>query len=151
VSGGGQGIQHASETTLHATCVAVDGRGLLIRGASGSGKSALALWLIGLGAGLVADDRVILKRDNDALKASAPGAISAMIEARGLGLLNAQPCGPVPLAYVVDLDRTEAARMPPLRSTELLGLSLPLLFGVDAPHFPAALMQMMKEGRRPGT
>ena len=47
---------------LHATCVAVDGRGLLILGPSGSGKSALALQLIALGAQLVADDRTRVSR-----------------------------------------------------------------------------------------
>jgi len=45
-------------TTIHASCVAVDGKGLLITGASGSGKSALALQLMAFGAHLIADDRV---------------------------------------------------------------------------------------------
>ena len=43
---------------IHATCIEVDGVGVLIRGASGSGKSDLALRLIDAGATLVADDRV---------------------------------------------------------------------------------------------
>src|ERR1051326_6191249 len=40
---------------VHASCVAVDGIGVLIRGPSGSGKSDLALRLIAGGADLVCD------------------------------------------------------------------------------------------------
>ena len=43
---------------LHATCVALEGRAVLLRGPSGSGKSDLALRLIDAGALLVADDLV---------------------------------------------------------------------------------------------
>ena len=42
---------------IHASCVAVRGEGVLILGASGQGKSDLALRLIDRGATLVADDR----------------------------------------------------------------------------------------------
>ena len=40
---------------LHASCVAVAGRAVLITGPSGSGKSSLALTLLAHGAALVAD------------------------------------------------------------------------------------------------
>lgn len=134
---------------LHASCVALKGQGLLILGASGRGKSSLALSLMALGAELVADDRVVLTRAGQSVIASAPENISGLIEARGIGLLKAATCGPVPLAFVVDLNQTEAERMPPIRQTVLLGVSLSLLFKVDAPHFASALIQMMKEGRQP--
>ena len=49
---------------LHASCVALAGRGLLIRGAPGSGKSTLALTLMGLGADLVGDDRIDLRLED---------------------------------------------------------------------------------------
>ena len=44
--------------TVHATAVLVGADGVLIRGDSGAGKSALALALIERGARLIADDRV---------------------------------------------------------------------------------------------
>ena len=44
----------------HGTCVAIKSRGLLIIGRSGSGKSAVALALLGLGCDLVCDDCVCL-------------------------------------------------------------------------------------------
>ena len=61
---------------LHASTVAFRGRGVVILGASGSGKSALALELMALGAGLVADDRTLVEVQDGALVASCPPAIS---------------------------------------------------------------------------
>src|SRR3546814_10156556 len=55
------GRQHApAMQTVHATTVALDGTGVLLRGPAGSGKSDLALRLIDQGARLVADDRTAL-------------------------------------------------------------------------------------------
>ncbi len=50
--------------TVHATCVAILGRGVLLLGESGSGKSSLALRLIDRGAMLVGDDRICLHADD---------------------------------------------------------------------------------------
>jgi HPr kinase/phosphorylase len=137
------------ETIAHASCVAINGRGLLIFGASGSGKSALALELMALGAELVSDDRVILARVSDDLEASAPPPIAGLIEARGIGLLNARPHGPVNVVCVVDLDRTETDRLPVRRKISLLGRYVTLLLKVETRHFPSALMQLCKQGRQP--
>ena len=57
---------------VHATCVALDGAGVLLRGPSGSGKSDLALRLIDGGARLVADDQVALSAEAGRLVARAP-------------------------------------------------------------------------------
>ena len=46
---------------VHASAVSLGGRGVLILGRSGAGKSGLALRLIALGAQLVSDDRVVLE------------------------------------------------------------------------------------------
>src|SRR5680860_706999 len=48
---------------LHATSIAINGCGVLIRGAPGSGKSSLALQLMALGGVLIADDRTHVSRD----------------------------------------------------------------------------------------
>lgn len=133
---------------VHASCVAWDGRGLLIRGASGCGKSALALQMMALGAELVADDRTCLRADGGQVLAACPPAIRGLIEARGIGLLRADPApAPVPLAAVLDLDRTEPDRLPPPRQATLLGCDLPLFGDPGHAHLAAAMLQFLKAGR----
>jgi len=138
----------AVSETLHASCVALSGRALLIAGASGSGKSGLALNLMALGAGLVSDDRTILTRHGDRLIASAPATIEGLIEARGLGLVRAEPAGPTPVFALLDLDTPEVHRLPPARNTSRLGCEITLLLRSEIPHFAASLMQFLRTGQR---
>lgn len=136
--------------TLHATTVDYGGKGVLIAGASGAGKSALALDLMALGATLVADDRTIVTCTDENYIASAPKAIEGMIEARGVGLLLAERTERSALVLAIDLDRTETERLPPPRRFERGFVSLTCLNKVDAPYFPAAILQYLKVGRREG-
>lgn len=132
---------------IHASCVAFARQGVLILGASGSGKSALALQLLALGADLVADDRVALHAGDGVLLSCAPPGLPAMIEARGVGLLRAPLLAQARLALVVDLDRQEDARLPPLRNITLLDVTLPLVHGARSGHFAAAIRQHVLCGR----
>ena len=50
---------------MHATCVDVNGSGVLIVGHSGSGKSSLAINLLALGSKLVADDQCEIVKNNN--------------------------------------------------------------------------------------
>ena len=86
------------------TCVDIGGRGLLISGKSGSGKSSLALALIDRGAVLVGDDGVLLSQDQGRLVAAPHPNISGKLEVRNLGLLDfaVSPAVPVALAVVLD-------------------------------------------------
>lgn len=136
--------------TLHATTVAVQARALMILGPSGAGKSALALQLLAMGAQLVADDQTRLSVFQDQIWAEAPPGLPPLIEARGLGLLNAGPLVRAPLALVVDLGQMETQRLPPLRHfplpSPLSGPPLPLVFRSDQPHFPSGLFLALKHG-----
>lgn len=134
-------------TTIHASAVAVEGRGLLILGPSGAGKSSLALALMAQGALLVADDRVLLDARDGQLIAACPPPLAGRIEARGVGILSAAAAGPVPVAQVVDLGRAETMRLPPRRSITLLGIVLPLVLGPMGPHLAPALRQLLLGGR----
>ena len=95
--------------TIHANALVVDETGLLIRGASRSGKSSLTLALIeearaqGRTALLVADDRVGLGIENGALIASPHPAIAGQIERRGTGILTLPHAARARLTHVIDL------------------------------------------------
>lgn len=139
--------RHAPQETLHASCVAIAGHGVLILGASGSGKSALALQLMAFGAELVCDDGTLLLPGEDGLYAQCPAQISGMIEARGIGLLKAQSCPRVRVALVVDLDETEICRLPELRRVEIRGYMLTCVRKIEGAHFAASVFQLAKGGR----
>lgn len=131
---------------LHANCVALDGRGVLIIGRAGAGKSTLALQLMAYGAMLVADDRTIVRLREGDLWAESPPEIWGMIEARGLGVLRADAGQSVKLCYVVDLDQHETDRLPQPRDFTLCGVTLPLIFGQGHSHFSCLLMQLLRGG-----
>ncbi|WP_323780329.1 serine kinase [Thalassovita sp.] len=133
---------------LHATTVVLNGRAAVITGRAGAGKSGLALQLMALGAGLVADDRTCLWREDDVIWADAPGAIRGRIEARYVGILSVEPQGPAEAVLWIDLDRTETERLPQEKSLTVLGLARPLLHNVQAQHFPAAILHYLKAVKR---
>ncbi|WP_283176095.1 serine kinase [Gemmobacter sp. 24YEA27] len=134
---------------LHASSVAIGGRGVLILGPSGAGKSALALKLMAYGAALVADDQTALTMSGGGVEVSCPSqAISGLIEARGIGILRVTPSGPVPLALVVDLGRAETERLPPRRHISILGYELPLVLRAQNDHLAEGLLALMTGWRQ---
>lgn len=143
-------LQAATDgAAVHASCVALGGQGALIFGPAGSGKSTLALELMAMGAALVSDDRTILRaRPEGPPLASAPAPLSGLIEARGVGLLCADPAPPSSLAVLIDMGSTEKQRLPPLRRMLVLGAELPVLHKAEMPGFAAAVLQYLKGGRQ---
>ncbi len=95
-----------SSETVHASCVSIGGRGVLIGGRSGSGKSDLALRLIDRGARLVSDDYTLVRRSGGELLGSAPETIAGKMEVRGIGILELQAEANVPIALFIDLDQS---------------------------------------------
>ena len=100
-----------TEANIHASCIAIGARGVLLLGPSGAGKSDLALRLIDEGARLVADDRTILFVKNGVLHARAPASIKGLLEIRGVGIVEQPVRGSVKIALAVRLGR-EGARLP---------------------------------------
>ncbi len=79
----------ADTVSAHGVFMDVFGTGVLITGASGVGKSELALELVSRGHGLVADDVVELARiAPTTIEGRCPGILRDYLEVRGLGLLN---------------------------------------------------------------
>ncbi|MGB0631537.1 MAG: HPr kinase/phosphorylase [Alphaproteobacteria bacterium] len=97
-----------SPDTIHASCVAFGEIGLLLRGASGAGKSDLALRLIDCGAMLVADDRVALTEKAGRVLAMPPPALAGRLEVRGVGIFSLPHLDGVPVRLICDLENPAA-------------------------------------------
>jgi HPr kinase/phosphorylase len=118
--------------TIHATAVVIGEAGVLIRGVSGAGKSALAVALIGeavargLFSRLVGDDRVSLAVAGERLSARPHPAIRGLLETRGIGIVTVDSEPAAVLRLVVDLGEP-ADRMPDLadQSVTIEGVKLP--------------------------
>jgi len=141
-----------AQAQIHASALVIGEKGVLIRGASGAGKSALALAMIeaarsaGLFASLIGDDRVLLSRAGLHVVARPHPAIAGLIEKRGQGLASVKHEPGALLSCVIDLIAQGApgADVPPrmpdaqdliaiIESVELPRLMLPAgLASVDA-------------------
>jgi serine kinase of HPr protein (carbohydrate metabolism regulator) len=114
-----------SSETLHASCVSIDGRAVLIEGLSGSGKSDLALRLIDRGATLVSDDYTIVRRVEGKLLASAPPNITGLFEVRGVGLLPMPFDIDTPVALIASIAEN-IDRLPEATTTRIVaGIAIP--------------------------
>lgn len=119
-----------STVTIHAGCVALGGRGVLIAGRSGAGKSDLALRLIDRGAVLVSDDYSALRPEGGQLLAAPPETIAGKIEVRGVGIMTMPFLRDVPIALLIDLD-LDAERLPEPARHVVAGVELPVI-GLNA-------------------
>jgi serine kinase of HPr protein (carbohydrate metabolism regulator) len=120
-----------SSENLHASCVAKEGRAILISGPSGSGKSDLALRLLDRGFTLVSDDRTIVRKEGGKLLAFSPDSIKGKLEVRGIGIVDMDNVTDVPVALFVEL-RSDIQRLPDdSRSRLILAIDVPLV-SVDA-------------------
>ncbi len=123
------------ESSLHGTLVRVHDRGVLIRGAPGSGKSRLALELIHHGHALVADDLVLARVIDNHLSGRAAGPQQGVLALRGVGMLDvaevygAECTHPAPqfVDWLVELGAAPPQPLPEHDFTEVLGCRLPRL------------------------
>ena len=129
----------AATDTLHGVMMNIYGRGVMIIGKSGIGKSELALDLINRGHMLVADDCIEVTRVHTSIICQAPKMLKRMLEIRGLGIVDVtrmfganaflNRCN---LDFVINLvkqdDTIEQDRLNPInRTKDVLGLEKPML------------------------
>ncbi|MDP4593783.1 MAG: HPr kinase/phosphatase C-terminal domain-containing protein [Beijerinckiaceae bacterium] len=102
-------VQRETAHNIHASAVVLGEAGVLIRGAPGAGKSALASQLIcdapakGLFSQLVGDDRIILKAAGGRLIARPHPSLSGLIEQRWEAIVRVPHQPSAVLHCVVDL------------------------------------------------
>lgn len=81
--------KYAPRISLHGTCLDVKGIGVLIRGASGVGKSECALALVDHGHSLVADDMTqCIKIGKDRVIGKSTDLNRGYMECRGIGIID---------------------------------------------------------------
>jgi serine kinase of HPr protein (carbohydrate metabolism regulator) len=104
-------------------------RGALIEGASGAGKSDLALRALEIGFRLVSDDRTLVWACEGRLYGACPPRIAGLIEARGLGMLReiARPLAQIRLLVICQGPDEPIERLPDSEHRAFEGISLPVL------------------------
>ncbi|MEM7749823.1 MAG: HPr kinase/phosphatase C-terminal domain-containing protein [Pseudomonadota bacterium] len=146
---------HRSEI-IHATALSIGGNGVLICGASGSGKSDLALRCLSVSAGklltapfeLVSDDRTDMWLEDGAVMMTAPSTIAGKLEVRGVGIIDVPYAKTARLCMVVQLTDREVERYPELSPAyqDILGKRFDLLcmrpFEASAPMKLAMALQV---------
>ena len=78
----------AQTESLHGEMLNIYGKGVLITGESGMGKSELALDLIKRGHVLIADDVVEYAKIHNNIMCTAPDNLKQLLEVRGIGILD---------------------------------------------------------------
>lgn len=120
---------------IYGTCISLRADAAILKGASGSGKSDLALRFIfgtpaELGPALVADDQIHVVAKDGQLIASAPATIAGRIEVRGIGIVSVPHREQARVRLIVQLvDYDDVPRLPPspLPSETVCGIALPVL------------------------
>lgn len=124
---------------LYGVMMNIYGRGIMITGKSGIGKSELALDLINRGHMLVADDRIDVTRVHTSIMCTAPKLLKRMLEIRGLGIVDVTRMfgansylNKCQLDFVIKLvkfdERIETDRLNPINEARnILGLDVPML------------------------
>ena len=115
-----------SALPYQASGVAIGGRGVLIEGPPGSGKSSLALALIDRGAALIGDDGVLLELRGERLWALPPPNIAGLLEVRNVGLIEL-PAVAAPIALVARLHPDAPRHLETAERIALAGADVPLV------------------------
>lgn len=145
----------APQSSLHGTLLNVYGKGVLIMGSSGMGKSELALELIKKGHVLIADDRVVTTKIHNQIVGKAPEILEGVLEVRGIGIINVmQMFGASAILDQIEIDVViylepwddkktyDRIGDENLQFKEILGIDIPqLIFPVKVGRNMAALVE----------
>jgi HPr kinase/phosphorylase len=135
-------------TTTHASAVLIGPKAVLIRGASGAGKSSLAWRLIEAEwqgvlrfARVIGDDRVELEARHGRLLVRPAQGLAGLLEIRGLGIrrLDYEPIAVVGLVLDLCPPGTERLPSPEAMQASIEGILLPRL-AVASPETAVSIL-----------
>ena len=124
---------------IYGVMMNIYGKGIMITGKSGIGKSELALDLINRGHMLVADDRIDVTRVHNSINCTAPNLLKRMLGIRGIGIVDVTRMfgansylNKCTLDFVIKLvnynETMDSDRLNPINDTiDILGLQIPML------------------------
>ena len=106
---------------IHASSVDINGKGVVILGKSGAGKSNLAIKLISMGAKLISDDQTHFRLKENKIIISKPETTPNFIEARGIGLIEVPFVVSAKLFCFVKITNLELKRLPNAKKKHCFG------------------------------
>lgn len=122
------------EQNIHACLLQLRGKGILIQGKSGSGKTSLLMGLLETFKGsneaafLVSDDQVLVTVKNNCLFGRAPETIAGKVEIFGFGIIQTSHIDECKIHMSVHLvDDEEIVRMPENRTEKLFEVEVPAI------------------------
>ncbi|MBW9056099.1 HPr kinase/phosphorylase [Rhizobium mesosinicum] len=143
---------------IHGTAIVIGKTGLLFTGPSGWGKSMTAFTCMvearrqGVFSVLVADDQVLLSKQDGAITAACPPAIAGLIELRGTGIVEQDHITQATIHFaVLPASATGENRIPLEGETVVLaeGFELPVLRLL--PNLPLPLAVLMAKAPEIGS
>lgn len=141
-------VQLSETDTLHGVLMSVFGKGVLITGDSGMGKSEVGLELIRKGHVLVSDDRVDVRRVHNDIIGFAPMLLKGMLELRGIGIIDVPKMfgassllDQARVDFIVYLEKWQDGKA--YKRVSIDGNTTRLIMGVEVPQ----LVFPVKEGR----
>ena len=112
---------------IHASSIDINGKGVVILGKSGTGKSNLAIKLISMGAKLISDDQSLLKLTENKIIISKPETTPNFIEARGIGLIEVPFVVSAKLFCFVKITNLELNRLPNAKNKYCFGKKIKMI------------------------
>lgn len=108
---------------IHASCVKLADRVVVVSGAAGAGKTTFCHSLVGRGAHWVADDRLIFCDAGRSLRLSAPRQLQGLVELPGEGAISVEGMVPVELSCddLVWIELCDGLRAVELKQVSIFG------------------------------
>ncbi len=124
-------LKNLERKNHHCTCIEVNSVGVMIEGASGAGKTSLALGLLNAtrirhaGFNFVCDDQALMKTVNGELWASAPKSLAGKVELFGVGIADIRYIAQCKIDLVCELvNQADIIRHPTDSQCQRFGVEL---------------------------